>query len=191
MSMQHLTSTSVIGLINLFLVVGAGCTRANPDLWLDGSPDLAATGGSPLPGQTPPAEDLATSPGDDLRAPAPDDMLTTPPDLLPPRGVLCGNQTCDGAEPSCCFDKTPTCVPAAQMCNDGPYACDGPEDCGFGNECCFNDRNVFSGCAVVGTCNGIPMCHVVSDCPPTAPFVACCPDRAHPEYRLCSRSPCQ
>jgi hypothetical protein len=177
----------------VFLVLAIGCTRANPDLVGERGNDfgMAVGGVGSNPGTDLPSErDFGVGPSEDLAVSEPPDLAEPAPDLAPAKGVVCGAQLCSGDTPSCCFDPNAVCVPATQMCNDGPFACDGREDCAFGQECCFNTRNVFSSCVLVGTCPGAPMCHVLSECPPTAQWMACCPLHDHPELKTCSRTAC-
>jgi hypothetical protein len=211
--MRFLFPTRVVsvGLLGFALLATSGCTRPNPELLVEALPDLSvSTAGDDL--ALP--DDLATPWVDDLATTTPHDLTRsdfTPtgsdssvPDLLPPvfdlshpasdlatpHGVSCGNQTCSGATPACCYDPTATCVPAHQSCNSGPFACDGPEDCAFGQACCFDRNNAFSTCSVPAACPLSPLCHATADCPALSGFVACCPIAGF-AYKSCSRIACK
>jgi len=204
----------VVALLGLALPASSGCTRPNPELLTTELPDLSAIPVA-ADGSIDDRDDLASpadqsTPWSDYDFSLPVDLtnpvtlvdlashdakaapldLSTVPDLALPRGVNCGNLTCAGAAPSCCYDPNPACVPAHQMCNSGPFACDGPEDCTPGQECCFDNTQVYSTCSALPVCNGAPLCHATADCPAFGGFVACCPVAGFAAYKSCSRTAC-
>jgi hypothetical protein len=93
--------------------------------------------------------------------------------------TACGNQTCSGATPVCCYDmktKSGKCIPpspegvpeldpACPLSGDTAILqCTTPADCG-GEDCCAGGPFAVTSCGGERCMSGIQTCGKISDCP--------------------------
>jgi hypothetical protein len=130
--------------------------------------------------------DTAPPPVDEAAAP---DAPTTKP-----IGPKCGEVTCTGATPRCCFTSPPSCIAADAPCTI-PIECDGPEDCP--NRVCCIKSGPFSGdtgaqciertAPCLGAFGSGPACHDETECEAgkTCEPIALANPIQKSEYRVC------